>query len=272
MCATPVLSAPVWIFYNVDLVRKPACGISIVDGSLIVWYRIPPAYGLMISDPWRDSITARSNALEFRRTVHHVHVRPSCFDISHRIPAWLVFAFGVFLKTYSVISTRQQRHANGECVRCGYDLRGAPGARCSECGYAQIRNMRFYKMLSISKRRNAAIIYLGSAVLWASVGTIDGGAFMLHWPDWTGCSRFLAQLCGPVVWLVVPTWPLIQLHLGDVLPLAFLAAMVWSIWMLVLFRTRLWRAPFSVHVVIITAWFLVSHFVIGIVLWFCVRI
>ena len=45
--------------------------------------------------------------------------------------------------TYSVFRTdvREDRHANGLCMECGYDLRASPG-RCPECGADNRRDNR----------------------------------------------------------------------------------------------------------------------------------
>ncbi len=52
-----------------------------------------------------------------------------------------------------IIDERDQRRRRGQCVKCGYDLRGSAGPRCSECGttFALAENTREEK----SSRRDA---------------------------------------------------------------------------------------------------------------------
>lgn len=52
-------------------------------------------------------------------------------------PLWIPFALLSFYPAVSVPAAalrRRRRRRRGLCVRCGYDLKGASGERCSECG------------------------------------------------------------------------------------------------------------------------------------------
>ena len=59
--------------------------------------------------------------------------------ITYGVPRWLSFllVLGSVMSAiywfYRPIEVERERKAKGQCVRCGYDLRGTP-QRCPECG------------------------------------------------------------------------------------------------------------------------------------------
>lgn len=68
---------------------------------------------------------------------HYPHIKHRPARIHWRqsiaVVAFWSVAAGIGLISYYVCRTRR-RLRHGVCVGCGYDLRGTPGNRCTECG------------------------------------------------------------------------------------------------------------------------------------------
>ena len=64
---------------------------------------------------------------------------PSCREVL--LPTWLAAAAGVTPLALVVLrrARKRRRSDRGQCISCGYDLRGTPG-RCPECGTAPQSN------------------------------------------------------------------------------------------------------------------------------------
>ena len=49
-------------------------------------------------------------------------------------PGFVVVTIGINYALYRPFELRREREANGQCVRCGYDLTGNVSGVCPECG------------------------------------------------------------------------------------------------------------------------------------------
>jgi hypothetical protein len=76
---------------------------------------------------WKKQVTYRKSLLGLYETIY----------VSLKISYWLPL---LFLSIYPIAELiyipirRHNRRAAGQCIYCGYDLRGAVDERCSECG------------------------------------------------------------------------------------------------------------------------------------------
>ena len=102
----------------------------------------------------------------------------------------------------------EERLALGLCARCGYDLRGSAGDRCSECGWAAPqRNEALHwpapeseRALDVAQERTDAGVFAGGDA-GIIVGEAAGGRlFGRHCLRWVGAgwrAVGIAGLVGP---------------------------------------------------------------------------
>ena len=124
------------------------------------------------------------------------------------------------------------------CRECGYDLRGTPEPRCSECGRVfDPSDPRTYQALP--RARASACKTLLAYLLPVAVSTAGLGSFLWcvdrSWDEWghevqrdevVQCWAW--TLCGPIAWLR-PS-PAVS---------ASLAVTLWVIWLLAVTRAPL---------------------------------
>jgi hypothetical protein len=130
------------------------------------------------------------------------------------------------------------------CRECGYDLRGLPEPRCPECGNTfDPRDPTTF--LEDPKRPSGA---------WLVVATYVAplGLSLLFWmtfrpksgiPCTTRLLMFVQSACGPI---------------GGLLPSPYVAIPValveWSIWLLLVTKSRVREWPYPVHLFLACAW------------------
>lgn len=101
------------------------------------WVRLAPQQLLrqqQVKSVWH---AARFYGFPLPVAEHYPHIKHRPARIHWRqtvavVAFWSVVA-GIGLISYHMCRTRRRRR-RGLCVGCGYDLRGTPGNRCTECG------------------------------------------------------------------------------------------------------------------------------------------
>lgn len=81
------------------------------------------ADGVIIHVPW------------YRYGVQHrvFPLRPIMLNMSINMLFYIIFIYGTYV-AYQFVRGRK-RKSSGQCIHCGYDLRGCTGQICSECGW-----------------------------------------------------------------------------------------------------------------------------------------
>jgi hypothetical protein len=111
------------------------------------------------------------------------------------------------------------------------------------------------------------LVYVGTALVWCGTNDFYARGPRISWPEGNVYTSFVAELCGPLQWVVVPLWLWPEGHLGSAVAVTLVAVGAWAIWLMVVFRTRLLRAPLPVHFTLGLLWFGLGPFVVGVGVW-----
>lgn len=260
LAGAALLLGSVNILYDINLIDLPRAGIHVFSGELSVWYRLPASAPSGASGFYNERLRPRRQPIRFGRARHWISVRANMLNVHHAIPLWLLFGLGLSLTTGALVAQKSALYRKGCCVRCGYDLRGTPGERCSECGHSTHPSWALSRIAAQPSAQRALLVYAGVGVLWAELNDFSSGVHHMGWPDWEGYAAFMAGLCGPLVWAVVPFWPAVDIYPGVEVTVTAVALAIWGIWVAILFRTRLRAAPTTLHVALAILWFCVAPF------------
>jgi hypothetical protein len=207
--------------------------------------------------------------IEIRQGMYGASMYADRIAIAARFPLWFLCVTGVLLAVVARILRNIDAHRLNICLKCGYDLRGTPSNRCSECGTVIRQTSMPPSVWPISSFRTILALHLSIGVFWAICMRFYGSGISLWWPH-SPFPAFLVQLCGPLSWVVSPYWPILEATVGQVGAIAtvgLLAALVGWGWCVLLCRTRLARASLVTHCWLAVAWFCIGPLAAGIVIW-----
>jgi|GEM_PF-6202686 len=270
VCA--VLLFLVNILYDIQVVDRRNIYIGVYAGELGFSTSLGRQLtGGSISSPSGVGVTRRVEPLRLGRARHRMHLWPSTLNVSHDFPLWLVFAFGIMLTLLSKVLLRSALYRRGKCIQCGYDLRGTPSARCSECGHPIGPPFTLTIPWLKSPGRKALAVYVVTALLWASCNEFYAFGTRFGWTDSGSLVGFVVQLCGPFGWFLAPYWPILDATHSGTLVAMILAVVLWTGWSGVLLLSRLRNAPLALHTALAIAWFCLGQFAVGYGVWFFAR-
>jgi hypothetical protein len=255
--------------YDIALINGPSCCIYVRGGELGIAYYLPSRKGqyASLSGLPRSMVRERTEPLCVRRARHEICISGDEIFYSHHLPIWMLVGTGLVSTILLKLRLRGARYSRQICIGCGYDLRGTPDGKCSECGLPVRKPFGVLMPGVAASSHRALVVYASIALLWSSCNAVVVGAPSLWWPDPHGCGSFLAQLCGPPAWLLAAFWPVLADTLPNGLVMGVFTAAVWSIWVVILSRSRLRNVSTSVHSVIAIAWFCLGNFVMALGVW-----
>lgn len=258
--------------YNIRVVNLPNLFIDVRAGELHIGSELGTARRTGgLGGIQQATATPRLGPFHFRRARHGLGWwSGDVLAIGIRCPLWMVIASGIALTLLSKAILRWARYTRHECLRCGYDLRGTPSERCSECGHT----VRCPRTLAIpwlqSSDRKALAVYVVISLLWSSCNAFSANGPSLWWVDADSPAGFVLQLCGPFAWILSPYWPILDAtvgRIGEAAIATMFAVVLWTAWCVALRSTRLRNASLVLHAATALAWFCLGPLFVGICIW-----
>jgi hypothetical protein len=129
------------------------------------------------------------------------------------------------------------------CRECDYDLRGSPEPRCSECGQSfDPDDPRTFRR----KPRRLKPLALVLAIYWIPLAAHAVFLLTMSLPvTWPLKTRLLAvggSMAGPFLPLLTPVGATV------------IGPLLWLVWSVALWRTRVGSLPYAIHVLIVVIW------------------
>ena len=259
---------------DVALLDLPNLCVAIHAGELSAFGRIGRMHGSSVCGLQPGWTSPRAQPLRWSRAWHTLHLNATELHVAYHFPLWTLVASGTLLAALSRTLLRSARFNQRKCLRCGYDLRGTPGDRCSECGLAIRAPMTLAVQWLQSRGRKALAVYFVVGLLWSGCNKFHASGRTWWWPDPGGLSGFVVQLCGPFGWVLSPYWPFVNSSVGsvgEVLLATVLAVVLWTAWGVAVLVTRLRDLSLALHATAAVVWFCLGPPVVGLLTWVVFR-